>query len=96
MHGGYTACPRSVALHPGWNLVSWAGPDTPATELLAPLRHDLISVFVWDPHTAGLNPLLLAIGPIFPPLVSTRDAMWLLVAGDFPVTWNQPGAAPAG
>ena len=87
---------RSVALHPGWNLVSWAGPDTPAPELLAPLRHDLISVFVWDPHTASLNPLLLAIGPIFPTLVSTRDAMWLLVAGDIPVTWNQPGAGPGG
>ena len=85
--------PHSLTLQPGWNLVSWRGPDTAAAALLAPLRDRLGSAYVWNAEEAGLEPFLLAVGPPLDVTAHSNDPVWLFVTGSTPVTWMQPGIA---
>ena len=83
--------PQSVTLQPGWNLVSWRGPDIAAVALVAPLQDRLGSAYAWRAAEARLEPFLLAVGPPLEITVHTHDPVGLFVTGSTPVTWTQPG-----
>lgn len=85
--------PHGVTLYPGWNLVTWSGPDTSAEALLRPLRPRMGSAFVWNDAARRMDAILLATGQTLPSTVHTRDALWLLVKGTTPVRWSQPAVS---
>ena len=80
-----------AALLPGFNLVTWTGPDaTPVADAVAGLGDALDAVFAWDQAAQAF----LRYGPTAPAFLNTLDTLdygqgiWVLV--NRAVDWAQP------
>ena len=87
------AIARRVDLAPGFNLLSWTGPDGVAiATALAGLEGALIVAFTYDP----LADRFLIFQPQGPAFINTAttlnhgDGVWVQV--NLPVVWEQPSA----
>ena len=83
---------RVVLLSPGWNNVTWSGPRTPITDVIAPLAPRVNRVWAWFAaeqrwrgYTVGGPAIINTLAALQP-----GQAIWLLLEGDRPLTWEQP------
>ena len=85
--------PGPTALTPGWNLVPWLGSEVPFTIGAARLFRISPIVYRWDP-VGSLHEVFNAAGPSFLNTLTTLhpfDGLWVFVATNAPVLWQQPG-----
>ncbi len=88
---------RSVALAPGFNLVTWTGRSgTPIADALAAIADGVIASFLYDQPSGRF----LFYGPGQPAFLNTAgavnygDALWVNAARA--LTWQQPAPPPPG
>lgn len=79
----------TTTLYPGWNMVGWVGPETPASELFDALPA-LAGIFAWDSEAGGYRHRARPIVHLLHPLVlSPGQGLWLELGGDAPVEWTR-------
>ena len=78
----------TTVLHPGWNMVGWVGPETPASELFEQIPA-LRGIFAWDSEeqryqrrtrTSGSRSGLHRVTP--------GQGLWLYLGGTATVEWT--------
>ena len=88
---GQSSRPATITtvLHPGWNMVGWVGPETPASDLFDELPA-LAGIFAWDGEAGGYRHRARPIVHLLDPLVLIRgQGVWLYLDGDAPVEWTR-------
>ncbi len=87
----------TLTLHPGWNLTPWVGAEMPFTQGAAGLFGLASAFYRWDAAAGQYDAFFAAGAPGFNTLRTLRplDGLWVYVTADAPVTWTQPGLAPA-
>ena len=79
----------TTVLHPGWNMVAWVGPETPASELFDELPA-LGRIFAWDRKEQRYQPLMPSSGSAGDQhLLTPGDGLWLYIGGTSPVEWTR-------
>ena len=83
---------RVVLLSPGWNNVTWSGPRTPITAVIAPLAPRVNRVWAWFAAEQRWRSYRVGAPAIVNRLTALQpgQAIWLLLEGDRPLTWEQP------
>ncbi len=83
---------RVVLLSPGWNNVTWSGPRTPITAVIAPLAPRVNGVWAWFAAEQRWRSYRVGAPAIVNQLTALQpgQAIWLLLEGDRPLTWEQP------
>ena len=83
---------RVVLLSPGWNNVTWSGPRTPITAVIAPLAPRVNGVWAWFAAEQRWRSYRVGAPAIVNRLTALQpgQAIWLLLEGDRPLTWEQP------
>ena len=79
----------TTTLYPGWNMVGWVGPETPASELFDELPA-LGRIFAWDAEEQRylrLMPSSRSVGDQH--LLTPGDGLWLYIGGTSPVEWTR-------
>ena len=85
------AAGRSLALHPGWNLVTWSGDVADAATQLRPFWSTLRTAFRWDPIAGSWAAFIVEGETVATPLLLPNDRLWLFISGDATLLWPQPG-----
>jgi len=85
------AAARSVALHPGWNLVTWSGTVADAATQLRPFWNTVRAAFQWDPIAGSWAEFIVAGETVATPLLLPNDRLWLFISGNATLLWPQPG-----
>jgi uncharacterized protein YkwD len=83
-----TSIPRSLVLHPGWNLVGWFGAPTSASVLTSPS----VSLFQWDSETqlyAGYRGDVPTRADDDHP-IDVADGLWVFVEKHLSAHWPAP------
>ena len=92
---GEAADPETVTtiLHPGWNMVGWLGPETPAVELFEAIPA-LQRVSAWDAVSQRYQSRTRTTIPRYA-LRNLEPGMglWLKLGGDEPFEWTRPVVA---
>ena len=79
----------TTTLYPGWNVVGWVGPETPASELFDELPA-LGRIFAWDAEEQRYLRLMPSSGSAGDPhLLAPGDGLWLYMGGTSPVEWTR-------
>jgi hypothetical protein len=79
----------TTVLHPGWNMVGWVGPETPASELFDDLPV-LGRIFAWDGEEQRYQRLMPSSGSMDDQhLLAPGDGLWLYIGGTSPVEWTR-------
>ena len=83
---------RVVLLSPGWNNVTWSGPRTPITGVIAPLAPRVNRVWAWFAAEQRWRSYRVGAPAIVNRLTALQpgQAIWLLLEGDRPLIWEQP------
>ncbi|MYE31907.1 MAG: hypothetical protein F4X80_04475 [Chloroflexi bacterium] len=76
-------------LHPGWNMVGWVGPETPASDLFDEIPA-LAGIYAWDSETGGYRlrarPIVHLLDPL---MLAPGEGLWLYLDGEAPVEWTR-------
>ena len=79
----------TTTLYPGWNMVGWVGPETPASELFDELPV-LGRIFAWDGEEQRYLRLMPSSGLVGDEhLLAPGDGLWLYIGGTSPVEWTR-------
>ncbi len=79
----------TTTLYPGWNMVGWVGPETPASELFDELPA-LGRIFAWDAEEQRYLRLMPSSGSMGDEhLLTPGDGLWLYIGGTSPVEWTR-------
>ena len=79
----------TTTLYPGWNMVGWVSPETPASELFDDLPA-LGRIFVWDGEEQRYRQLMPSSGSAGDQhLLAPGDGLWLYIGGTSPVEWTR-------
>ena len=83
---------RVVLLSPGWNNVTWSGPRTSITAVIAPLAPRVNGVWAWFAAEQRWRSYRVGAPAIVNRLTVLQpgQVIWLLLDGDRPLTWEQP------
>ncbi len=79
----------TTSLHPGWNLVGWVGPPTPASELFAAIP-ELTAVYAWDREARRYRGAARSAGGSGLGQIARGQGLWLRVGGGQTVEWARP------
>ena len=83
----------TTTLYPGWNMVGWVGPETPASELFDELRA-LGRISVWESEEQRYKQLMPSNGSVGDQhLLAPGDGLWLYVGGTSPIEWIREASA---
>ena len=76
-------------LHPGWNMVGWVGPETPASDLFDEIPA-LAGVYAWDSETGDYRlrarPIVHLLDPL---MLAPGEGLWLYLDGGIPFEWTR-------
>ncbi len=79
----------TTTLRPGWNMVGWVGPETPASGLFDELPA-LGRIFAWDSEDQRYRQLMPSSGSAGEQhLLAPGDGLWLYISGTSPVEWTR-------
>ena len=79
----------TTVLHPGWNMVGWVGPETPASDLFDEVSM-LAGIYTWDSEAGGYRLLARPIVHLLDPLMLTPgQGLWLYLDGEAPFEWTR-------
>ena len=79
----------TTTLYPGWNMVGWVGPETPASELFDELPA-LGRIVAWDAEEQRYLRLMPSSGSMGDQhLLTPGDGLWLYIGGTSPVEWTR-------
>ncbi|MCZ6544859.1 MAG: S8 family serine peptidase, partial [Chloroflexi bacterium] len=81
-----------VLLQPGWNNVTWVGPETPVTAALSPLAGFFDRVFGWDDAAQRFEGFVVAAPAFINTLTALRpgQVVWIFLTAPVPLFWEQP------
>ena len=79
----------TTVLHPGWNMVGWVGPETPASKLFEELPA-LAGIYAWDNEAGGYQHRARPVVHLLDPLMLTPgQGLWLYLGGEAPFEWTR-------
>ena len=79
----------TTVLRPGWNMVGWVGPETPASDLFDEIP-TLTGIFAWDGEAEGYRQRARPIVHLLDPLMLTPgQGLWLYLDGETPIEWTR-------
>ena len=79
----------TTMLHPGWNMVGWVGPETPASDLFDEIP-TLTGIFAWDSEAGAYRQRARPIVHLLDPLMLTPgQGLWLYLDGETPIEWTR-------